>query len=107
MPEVPDALKAHNWILYEHSMSADPSIACQYIGKLLTSLTITMNIAEIHEFDEMLTYETMGARRAWREYNDGHAGQAMQTVTVVLSKVGKLLYDDRFATAQVKAFTGR
>lgn len=107
MTEVPESLKTHNWTLYEGAMSADPSIACQYIGKLLTSLQITMTYAEIDDYNELLSYETLGARRAWKEYNDGNAGRAMQTVTVVLTNIGKLLYDKRFATTQSSAFTGR
>jgi len=107
MPEVPESLKTHNWTLYEYAMSADPSISCQYVGKLVTSLQITMNIADIHEFDEMLQHETLGARRAWKEYNDGMVGRAMQTVMVVITNIGILLYDKRFATTQAKAFTGR
>ena len=107
MTEVPDSLKTHNWTLYEQSMSADPAIACQFVGKLLTSLQITMNIADIQDYDEILSYEMLGARRAWKEYTDGQPGRGMQTVTVVLSKIGKLVYDERFAKAQAKAFTGR
>ena len=107
LPEVPDVLKTHNWTLYEQSMSADPSIATQYIIKLCVSLKTTMMIAEINDYDDLLNYEMLGARRAWKEYNDGQIGRSMQTVTVVLTKVGKLLYDGRFSKAQVKAFTGR
>lgn len=104
---VPEALKINNWTLYEQAMSADPSIACQYIIKLCVSLQTTMSMAEVNDYNELLRYETLGARRAWREYNDGQSGRAMQTVTVVLTKIGKLLYDERFAIAQKKAFTGR
>jgi hypothetical protein len=107
MIEVPETLKTHNWTLYEQAMAADPVIACQFIVKLLTSLQITTNIAEIHEFDGLLDHEMLGARRAWKEYNDRQPGQAMQTVSVVLSHVGFLLYDERFAIAKAQAFTGR
>lgn len=108
MADVPNELKLNNWTLYEQAMSADPSIACQYVGKLLVSLQVTMDIAEIHDYDEVLAHETLGARRAWKEYTaDNNPGRAMQTVTVVLAKVGKYLYDKRFASPQAKAFQGR
>jgi len=106
--DVPNELKLHNWTLYEEAMSADPSIATQYTVKLLTSLQITMDIAENHDYDALLTHETLGARRAWKEYAfDQDPGRAMQTVSVVLKTVGKLLYDKRFATAKSTAFQGR
>lgn len=107
MPVVPSSLKVHNWTLYEQSMSPDPAIACQFVGKLLTSLVITMKICEETKYDRLLEYETLGARRAWKEYNDGNAGQGMQTVTEVLSKIGHILYNEEYATASAKAFTGR
>jgi hypothetical protein len=107
MTDIPDTLKTHNWTLYEQSMAADPSVACQFIVKLLTSLMITMKMAEIHDYDGLLEHETLGARRAWKEYNDNDSGRAMQTVTVVLSRIGFLLYDERFAIAKAQAFTGR
>jgi hypothetical protein len=118
MTDAPESLKTHNWTLYEQSMSADPSIACQYIGKYITSLMTTLNVItippiekitklEIDEITAILNYEILGARRAWKEYNDGQGGRGMQTVTVVLSKVGRFAYDERFAKAQAKAFTGR
>lgn len=107
MMPVPEALKTHNWTLYENSMSPDPAIACQFVGKLITSLITTMIICGETKYDSMLAYESLGARRAWKEYNDGYAGQGMQTVTQVLSKVGFLLYDKEFANPQAKAFIGR
>lgn len=107
MSVAPASLKLHNWALYEQSMSPDPSISCQFVGKLIASLITTMKICDVHEYDAMLAYEMLGARRAWKEYNDGSPGSGMQTVTEVLSKIGHILYNEDYATASTKAFTGR
>ncbi len=108
MGEVPESLKQRNSELYGLASSADPSIACQYIGKLITSLMTTMKYAEVTEYDRKLRYEMLGARRAWFEYSEErNPGKAMQTVNAVLTEIEELLFNEQFATTQSRAFHGR
>lgn len=104
MSEVSSELKQHIWALYEAATSPDPSIAVQYVGKLISHLQIAMKMSGVNEFDALLSRNKFLARRAWYEYCTGRSGQAMQTAGVVTSEVGFLVYDKRFSVAKGAAF---
>ena len=105
MPEVPMELKTNIWTLYELATSADPSIAAQYVVRLVSHLQIAMQISETNEYDALLHRNMLLARRAWFEYTElRNPGLAMQTTAVVTTEVGRLVYDKRFSVAKGAAF---
>jgi hypothetical protein len=109
--DVPDAIKEDNWRLFEQAMSPDPAVGPQYCVKMVTHLMLTMKIAGITEYDQLLKEALEKSRMALAAYVDTeqawHEGEAIQTSSEAIAMFGHLLYDERFSTRDKHAFTGR
>jgi len=101
-------LREINGKLFNKAYSDDPMIACQAVGKLISTLQETTRQMGTKEYDEVLHTAFLGANRAWAELTrDKEPGRAMQTVRAILTfQLGRFAFDNRFTILDTTAFVG-
>ena len=108
MGDVPPQLKEDNWTFHALARSDDPVVCVLNTRKLITNLIAATTIADIHDYDELLHRQIIGANKAMYEYfEEKHPGKAIQTASAVLDSIIFLVYDKRFATPSQNSFGQR
>lgn len=97
-----------NGKLFNKAYSDDPMIACQAVGKLVSTLKDTARQMGTKEHDEVLHVAYLGANRAWKELTlDKDPGRAMQTVRAILTfQLVRFAFDNRFTILDTATFVG-
>lgn len=108
MPEISETLKEVNGRLFDKAYSDDPAIACQAIGKLVSTLKESARQLGTPEYNEILDRAMLGANRAWAELTrEKDAGRAMQTVRAVLTnELARFAFDQQFTSLDTNSFIG-
>lgn len=101
-------LREINGKLFNKAYSDDPMIACQAVGKLVSTLQETTRQMGTKEYDEILHTAFLGANRAWAELTrDKEPGRAMQTVRAILTfQLGRFAFDNKFTILDTATFVG-
>jgi hypothetical protein len=101
MPDVSPTLKEVNGRLFDKAYSDDPTIACQAIGKLVSTLKESARQLQTDEHDQILNRALLGSNRAWEP------GKAMQTVRAVLTnELARFAFDPQFTALDTNSFIG-
>lgn len=97
-----------NGKLFNKAYSDDPMIACQAVGKLVSTLKDTARQMGTKEHDEVLHVAYLGANRAWKELTlDKDPGRAMQTVRAILTfQLVRFAFDNKFTILDTTTFVG-
>jgi hypothetical protein len=101
-------LREINGKLFDKAYSDDPMIACQAVGKLVSTLQETTRQMGTREYDKALNEAFLGANRAWAELTrDKEPGRAMQTVRAILTfQLSRFAFDTRFTILDTTTFVG-
>ena len=101
-------LREINGKLFDKAYSDDPMIACQAVGKLVSTLQETTRQMGTREYDKALNEAFLGANRAWAELTrDKEPGRAMQTVRAILTfQLSRFAFDTRFTILDTATFVG-
>ena len=135
--QIPEQLKNDNWSFFVMASSNDPSIKCQSIDDLVSSLVATIEIADllyepipdlyvvkqnmrtgqfepvqVKNFFEFFQWQTKGANQAWANYSTSKdspekRGIAVEIANNVRRAVMFLVYDDRFTISNSNSFAAR
>lgn len=102
------ALREVNGKLFDKAYSDDPMVACQAIGKLVSTLQESARQMGTNEYNEVLQSAFFGSNRAWHELTSRkEPGLAMQTVRAVLTfQLSRFAFDKRFTTLDTSSFVG-
>lgn len=108
MGSVESSLREVNGKLFDKAYSDDPMIACQAVGKLISTLSEAARQLETEEFKPVFERAYLGSNRAWKELTlDKNPGRAMQTVRAVLTfELARFAFDNRFTTLDTHSFVG-
>jgi hypothetical protein len=108
MPDVSPTLKEVNGRLFDKAYSDDPTIACQAIGKLVSTLKESARQLQTDEHDQILNRALLGSNRAWAELTrEKEPGKAMQTVRAVLTnELARFAFDPQFTALDTNSFIG-
>ena len=108
MPDVRPTLKEVNGRLFDKAYSDDPVIACQAVGKLVSTLKESARQLQTDEYDQVLNRALLGSNRAWAELTkEKEPGRAMQTVRAVLTnELARFAFDPQFTSLDTNSFIG-
>ena len=101
-------LREINGKLFDKAYSDDPMIACQAVGKLVSTLQEATRQMGTKEYDDVLNKAFLGANRAWAELaRDKEPGRAMQTVRAILTfQLSRFAFDPKFTVLDTTTFVG-
>jgi hypothetical protein len=105
---VEPSLREVNGKLFDKAYSDDPMVACQAIGKLVSTLNESARQLGTDEYKPIFDRAYLGANRAWKELTlDKEPGRAMQTVRAVLTfELARFAFDAKFTTLDTNSFVG-